>query len=198
MKKLHLMGLAALFAAPMAFAGDMPAGQFAGFVTMTSAEVDGTGGAPPAGFDFDDDGTGFGLRGWGTVAPNLFVHGEYQTVGLDDTDLDVNQLRLGGGYAMDVWLVKAEYIDFGSDLDQAGFGVHGGLHTMSDQVGFFGTVGYLTTDDSDGIELNAGVSFAFNPQFSGVVDYRTYLGSLDPDGDLTLSDLRVGVAYNFQ
>lgn len=192
MKNLQLMGLAAVLAAPTAFAGDMPAGQFAGFVTMSSAEVEDTGF-----FDFDDDGTGFGLRGWASVNGPIFVHGEYQTVGLDDTDLDVNQLRLGGGYAMDMWIVKAEYIDFGSDLDQAGFGVHGGLHTMSDQLGFFGTVGYLTTDDTDGIELNAGVSFAFNPQFSGVVDYRIYMGSIDPDGDLTVGDLRVGVAYNF-
>jgi hypothetical protein len=191
MKTLHLMSLAALFAAPVAFAGDMPAGQFAGYVTMTSAEVEGT----PA--DFDDDGTGFGVRGWANVAPNFFVHGEYQTAGLDDTNIDVDQLRLGGGYAMDMWLVKAEYIDFGSDLDQAGFGLHGGLHTKSDQLGFYGTVGYLTTDDTDGVELNAGVSFDFTPQFAGVVDYRTYLGSIDPDGDLTLSDLRVGVAYNF-
>ena len=192
MKNLQLMGLAAVLAAPTAFAGDMPAGQFAGFVTMSSAEVEDTGF-----FDFDDDGTGFGLRGWASVNGPIFVHGEYQTVGLDDTDLDVNQLRLGGGYAMDMWIVKAEYIDFGSDLDQAGFGVHGGLHTMSDQLGFFGTVGSLTTDDTDGIELNAGVSFAFNPQFSGVVDYRIYMGSIDPDGDLTVGDLRVGVAYNF-
>jgi hypothetical protein len=192
MKKLHLMGLAALFAAPVAFAGDMPAGQFAGYVTMTSVETEDTG------VDFDDDGTGFGLRGWASVNGPFFVHGEYQTVTLDDTDLDIDQLRLGGGYAMDMWLVKAEYIDFGSDLDQAGFGVHGGLHTMSDQVGFYGTVGYLTTDDTDGIELNAGVSFAFNPQFSGVLDYRTYLGSVDPNGDITVGDLRVGVAYNFQ
>jgi hypothetical protein len=194
MKTLHLMGLAALFAAPVAFAGDMPAGQFAGFVTMTSAEAEDT---PLGANDFDDDGTGFGLRGWASVNGPIFVHGEYQTVGLDDTNIDVDQLRLGGGYAMDLWLVKAEYIDFGSDLDQAGFGVHAGLHTMSDQFGFFGTVGYLTTDDTDGIELNAGVSFAFNPQFSGVVDYRIYMGSVDPAGDLTVGDLRVGVAYNF-
>ena len=192
MKKLHLMGLAAMFAAPMAFAGDMPAGQFAGFVTMTGVEVEDTP------FDFDDDGTGFGVRGWGAVSGPIFVHGEYQTTGLDDTDQDVNQLRIGGGYAMDMWLVKAEYIDLGSDLDQAGFGVHGGLHTKSNQLGFFGTVGYLTTDDTDGIELNAGVSFDFTPEFAGVVDYRTYMGSIDPDGDLTVSDLRVGVAYNFR
>lgn len=190
--KLCRAGIAALLASPMAFAGDMPAGQLMGHVTMTSVEIDGTGVA-----DFDDDGTGFGIRGWGTVAPNWFVHGEYQTVTTDDFDVDVDQLRIGGGYAMDIWIVKAEYIDFGSDLDQAGFGVHGGMHTMAQNVGFFGTVGYLTTDDTDGFELNAGVTFNFTRDFAGVLDYRTYLGSIDPDGDLTLSDLRVGVAYNF-
>lgn len=190
MNKFCLMGLAAVFAAPVALA-DMPKGQVMGHVTMTSAELEGTGG------DFDDDGTGFGIRGWGTVAPNWFVHGEYQTVGLDDSNLDVDQIRLGGGYAMDTWIVKAEFIDTGSDLDQAGFGLHGGLHGGSGNVGFFGTVGYLTTDDSDGIELNIGGSFAFNRDMSVVVDYRTYLGSFDPDGDLTLSDLRVGLAYSF-
>jgi len=194
MKKLHLMGLAALFAAPMAFAGDMPAGQFAGFVTMTSYETEDI----PFTTDFDDDGIGFGVRGWGAVSGPIFVHGEYQTTTLDDSDADVNQLRIGGGYAMDMWLLKAEYVDFGSDVDQAGFGVHGGLQTKSDQLGFFGTVGYLTTDDTDGIELNAGVSFDFTPEFAGVLDYRTYIGSIDPDGDVTLSDLRVGVAYNFR
>lgn len=193
MKKKHITAAAAaLLAAPLAFAGDMPAGQLIGHLTMTSAEIEDTGFG-----DFDDDGTGFGVRGWGTVAPNWFVHGEYQTVTTDDFDIDVDQFRIGGGYAMDVWMFKAEYIDTGSDLDQAGFGVHGGMHTMAQNVGFFGTVGYITTDDSDGIELNAGVTFNFNKQFGAVVDYRTYLGSLDPDGDLTLSDLRFGVAYNF-
>lgn len=192
MKKNMMVGLAALLAAPVAFAGDMPAGQVMGYVSMGSLEVEGTGG------DYDDDGTGFGIRGWGTVQGPWFVHGEYQTVGLDDTDQDVDQFRLGGGYAMDIWRVKAEYIDTGSDVDQAGFGVHGGMHTMlADNVGFFGSVGYLTTDDTDGFELNIGGTFAFNKDFSAVVDYRTYLGSIDPDGDLTLSDLRFGVAYSF-
>lgn len=191
-RNLCSIGLAALLAAPAAMAADMPKGQIGGHLTMTSVEVENTGF-----FDFDDDGDGFGIRGWGMVQGPFFVHGEYQTATLDDTDLDVDQFRFGGGYAMDVWILKVEYIDTGSDLDQSGFGFHGGLHTMSGNFGFFGTVGYLSTDDSDGIELNVGGSIAFNRDWSGVLDYRTYLGSLDPDGDLTLSDLRIGVAYNF-
>ena len=192
MNKNILIGLVALMAAPLASAGDMPRGQIGGHVTLTSAEVSDTGT-----FDFDDDGTGFGIRGWGMLQGPFFVHGEYQSVTLDDTDLDVDQFRFGGGYAMDMWLIKAEYIDTGSDLDQSGFGVHGGVHTQSGQLGFMGTVGYLSLDDADGVELNAGVSFAFTRELSGMLDYRTFLGSIDPDGDLTLSDLRIGVAYNF-
>jgi hypothetical protein len=191
-KTLCLSGLAAMLAAPMAFAGDMPRGQIGGHITMTSVEVEGTP------FDFDDDGNGFGIRGWGMIQGPFFFHGEYQTVTLDDSDLDVDQFRFGGGWAQDTWLAKIEYIDTGSDLDQSGIGVHGGLHTMSGQMGFFGTVGYLSLDDADGVELNAGVSFAFTPELSGMLDYRTFLGSLDPDGDLTLSDLRIGVAYGFR
>jgi hypothetical protein len=191
-KKLAALAAATLLASPAVFAGDMPNGQIAGYVAMTAVEAEDTG------FDFDDDGMGFGVRGWGKVGQMGFVHGEFQTTTLDDTDLDVQQLRLGGGAMIgDVWLVKGEYIDTGSDLDQAGFGLHAGLHSGNDQASFFGTIGYLTTDDTDGIELNVGGSFAFNPQISGVIDYRTYLGSVDPNGDLTLSDLRVGVAYNF-
>jgi hypothetical protein len=192
-KKICLSGLAAMLAAPMAFAGDMPRGQIGGHVTMTSVEVEDTGF-----FDFDDDGNGFGIRGWGMIQGPFFFHGEYQTVTLDDSDLDVDQLRFGGGWSQDVWLAKIEYIDTGSDLDQSGIGVHGGLRTMSGQMGFHGTVGYLSLDDADGPELNVGVSFAFTPELSGVVDYRTFLGSLDPDGDLTLSDLRIGVMYGFR
>jgi hypothetical protein len=184
----------ALLAAPLATAGDMLKGQIGGHLTMTSVEVDGLG--PP--FDFDDDGNGFGIRGWGNIQGPWMVHGEYQTVTLDETDIDVDQFRFGGGYAMDMWLLKLEYIDTGSDLDQSGLGFHGGVRTASGQLSFLGTVGYLSLDDASGPELNAGVSFAFTPQFSGVLDLRTFLGSLDPDGDLTLTDIRIGGAYNFR
>jgi hypothetical protein len=194
MKNAYLAGLAALLATPLAFAGDMPKGQFGGHVTLSSAEVEDT----PGGFaDFDDDGTGFGIKGWGMVNENVFLHGEYQTVTTDDFDIDIDQIRLGGGYASGNWIFKGEYIDTGSDLDQAGFGVHGGLHTGSGNVGFFGTVGYLMLDDVDGLELDVGGSFGINRDWSIVADYRIFMGSLDPDGDLTLGDLRIGAAYNF-
>lgn len=192
MKKLCMIGAAALLAsAPAAFAG-MPMGQVTGYIT--SEKIDLGGGN-------DDSATGFGFRGWASVNGPWFVHGEYQAVGFDGGD--INQLRLGGGFAGEMskgtmWLVKAEYIDTGSDLDQAGFGVHGGLmFNASDAVGLFGTLGYITTDDTDGLEIDVGGKFAFTKEWGGVIDFRDYFGSVDPNGDFKLSDLRFGVSYSF-
>jgi hypothetical protein len=196
MKKLHLMSLAALLAAPVAFAGDMPAGQFAGYATMTAIDVDGV---------VDDDGTGFGLRGWGAVNDAFFVHGEYQTTSIGSGDLE--SLRLGGGLSGPMgggnamWLVKGEYVDFGSDADEDGFGAHGGvMFQASPQFGVYGTLGYLSLTDSDGLEFDVGAQVNFTREFAGVIDYRAYMGEYDVSGikgDYEVTDLRIGVAYNF-
>lgn len=192
MKKLTLAVCAAALALPVAAFAAPPAGQVAFYLSNTTLDV-----------GVDDDGTGFGVRGWGMVNPNVFIHGEYQTVELDDFGIDVNSLRLGGGYAAEMspgtmWMVKGEYVDFGSDLDQSGFGVHGGVVLgVGNPFSFFGSLGYLTTDDTDGLELNIGAHLAFNKQWGGVIDYRTYMGEADGGGDVDLSDLRIGVTYSF-
>jgi len=195
MKKLRMIALAALLVTPAAFAGDMPAGQFGGYLTMTDADF--------------DDGVGFGIRGWASVNGPWFVHGEYQTVGLEiptpfgGIDVDLNELRFGGGLVGEMqkgmmWLAKAEYIDFGSDFDQAGFGVHGGLmFEPAPALGLFATLGFLTTDDTDGLELNFGGSYAFTREWSGIVDYRSYMGDVDGGGDFEITDIRFTAAYSF-
>ena len=192
MKSLSMLVLAAALAAPAAFAAEMPKGSIAGYITMTEVDAGGS-----------DDGMGFGVRGWGSVNGPFFIHGEYQTTTLDDTDIDVSQLRLGGGLVgqlgpNSMWIGKGEYITTGSDLDQSGFGIHGGVMlTATPQLHFMGTLGYLVTDDTDGLEFNVGGSFAFTREFSAVVDYRSYMGSVDPTGDFDLTDMRFGVAYMF-
>jgi len=195
MKKLYVLALAALLAAPTAFARNMPKGEIAGYLTSVSLDRGGPFG--------DDSGTGFGVRGWAAINGPWFVHGEYQTVSLDDFDADLESLRIGGGMVGQInptmmWLAKAEYIDFGSDADQAGFGVHGGvMFHANDMFGFGGTLGYLTTDDTDGIEVNVGGKVSFTKEFAGVVDLRNYMGSVDPNGDFDVFEIRVGVAYMF-
>jgi opacity protein-like surface antigen len=194
-KKLCLVGLAVLLAAPMAFAGDMPAGAIAGYLTSSEIDVEGVG---------KDDGTGFGIRGWASVSGPWFVHGEYQTTSLDGFDLE--SLRLGGGFAGEMgsgsmWLAKAELVDFGSDADEDGIGVHvGAMLQASPQFGVFGTLGYLSLNDTDGLELNVGANMAFTREFAGVLDYRFYMGEYDvfgATGDFEITDLRLGVQYMF-
>ena len=198
MKKLYAVVLTALFATPAAFAADMPTGSVAAYLAQTTLDFGGPGG--------DDSGTGFGVRGWATIAKPWFVHGEYQTVSLDDFNIDIESLRIGGGLTGEInqqglmWLAKGEFIDFGSDAGggQAGFGVHGGvLFNMSPMFGMSGTLGYLTTDDTDGLEFNVGGKLSFTREFAGVVDIRNYMGSVDPSGDFDVFELRIGVAYMF-
>ncbi len=196
MRNLSMLVLVAALSAPAAYAGDMPKASIGGYVTMT--DVDAGGGA-------QDDGMGFGVRGWAVISNPWFVHGEYQTSSLDDSNTDIDQLRIGGGLAGEIqpgmmWLAKGEYISVGNDFadDQTGFGVHGGMmFHPSQQFGLFGTLGYLTTSDTDGLEFNIGGSFSFTRALAAFIDYRTYMGSVDPSGDLDVSDLHIGVALMF-
>ncbi len=195
MKSLSMLVLVAALAAPAAFAAEVPKGSIAGYVTMSELEIEGVG---------KDDGNGFGVRGWVTLSSPFFVHGEYQTTGLDGLDLE--SLRLGGGFVSDMgggtmWLGKAEIIDFGSDVDEDGFGFHGGImFHPSPQFGLFGTLGYLMLNDTDGLELNVGASMGFTKELAGVLDYRVYMGEYDvggTTGDFEVTDLRLGLAYMF-
>jgi hypothetical protein len=200
MKKSYVMGLAALLAAPMAFAGSMPTGSIAGYVTSTSVDLGG---------GIDDSATGFGIKGWGSVSGPWFVHGEYESASLEfDTplgtvDSDLNELRLGGGMVGEMspgtmWLAKAEYIDFGSDADEAGFGVHGGLMFGTNAaLSGFATLGYLSTDNTDGLEFDVGGKYSFTKEIAGFLDYRSYMGSADGGGDFDVGDIRLGAAYSF-
>ena len=189
-KKMWVVGLAALLAAPVAFAADMPKGSIAGHITMLDADF--------------DDGIGPGIRGWGRVGQAGFIHGEYSMVGLEiqtglgTFDVDVNELRLGGGLTGDIqadmmWMAKAEYIDLGSDLDSDGFGIHGGLmFQAAPAIHVFGSVGLLDLGDDDGLELNFGGSYAISRDLAAIVDYRTFSGDF-----VDVTELRFALGYMF-
>ena len=186
MKKIYVLGLAALLATPMAFA-QQPTGMVAGHLTMLDADF--------------DDGTGFGVRGQFSLGEGGgFLHGEYSMVGLElgGADVDVNELRLGGGMTGKLqqnahWIGKIEYIDLGSDIDADGFGVHGGA-AFEASPGFelFGTLGFVKFDDDDGLEFNVGGKYKFAPEFAGIVDYRTFSGDL-----FDVTEIRFALAYLF-
>lgn len=186
---MYSTAMALALAAAPAMAADT--GQIAGYLAKTSVDAAGLG---------DDDGTGFGVKGWfGFGGP--FMHFEYQAVTLDTSDIDVNALRLGGGMAAEMSqqvtaFGKLEYLDFGSDLDTDGFGIHGGvIIAASPQVSFSGSLGYLMLDDSDGFEIDLNGNFKFNKLWGAFLGYRTWMGEEDGLGDIDVSDLRAGITY---
>jgi hypothetical protein len=194
-KKTSLGACGAVLLLPVMASAAAPTGQIA--VYLANPIID-------YGSTYSNSGTGFGVRGWGMPSRNWSLHGEYQSTETEDDKVTVQSLRLGTGFVggmggETMWLVKAEYVDFGSDLEQSGFGAHGGIILASDSaLSYSGTLGYLSTDDTDGLEINVGAHYAFNPQWGGVLDYRNYMGSVDPSGDFELSEFRLGGTFTFK
>lgn len=194
MKKL-LVVAAGLFAAAPVFAA--PMGELSIYAANVSLDIEGAG---------DDDGTGFGANGWVALNGPVFLHGEYQTVELDDFGVDIESLRLGGGLYHAAskqlgFLGKVEFVDLGSDVDEDGFGIHGGavMHA-SEMLGLFGTLGYLSLNDSDGFEINLGAGLKFTKQIGAFIDYRTFLAEDDSGGtttDVDVAEIRGGISFLF-
>lgn len=170
---------------------------------VPSSELDFGGGA-------DDDGDGFGIKGKAHVADTITLHGEYQATTLDDSDLDIDQLRFGiGGHAPDngngVRLFgELEYVDVEFDIpsfsseSQSGFGLHGGLmFTGASALSGFAKIGYLSLDDVDGIEFNIGLIAEFSEQVAGFVDYRSASLEDDAGDEADLTDIRLGLRFLF-
>ena len=152
----------------------------------------------------DDDGDGFGIKGRAHVAETVTLHGEYQAVTLDDSDLDIDQLRFGVGAHSSAdsgarFFGDAEFVSI--DLegeDQSGFGLHGGLSfTGESALSGFARIGYLTLDDVDGFEFSLGVDLAFSPQFGGFIDYRSTALEADDSTEFDFTDLRIGIRFHF-
>ncbi|WP_428311086.1 outer membrane protein [Hydrocarboniphaga sp.] len=156
----------------------------------------------------DDDGDGFGVKGivpFGR-AQNFFLEGEYQSSSYDDFDVDLDQLRLGGGWQIPLQTgtlaIYGEYVDLqidDVDADLSGFGVHARLaFPIARNVQIYGQGGYLSLDDHgtyDGFEFLVGASLDITPNIGAFVDYRHT--DLSGDVDYTLGDLRVGVRVLF-
>lgn len=194
MKNLSRVVGAAALSLPFLAAASAPAGQVTGYLANPIVDYGST---------YGNSGTGFGIRGWGMLSPSWAVHGEFESTEMEDADVTAQSLRLGAGFVGATggpmkWLAKGEYVDLGSDLDQSGFGVHAGLMVEPQSaLSWFGTLGYLSTDDTDGLEVNVGAHYAFSPRWGGVLDYRNYMGSVDPSGDFDLSEFRLGAAFSF-
>jgi hypothetical protein len=161
-----------------------------------------------AGFTGDDDGDGFGLRGRFNATEQVFISAEYQAVEYDDSSLELDQLRVGAGYILPInttlnFVGQVEYISaetdgpgISSETDD-GFGVHAGLEAaLAPQFSLYGSVGFVSIDDSDGPEFLVGARFQVAPNVSLFADYRATRFS-DSGSDLDLDDLRLGAGFHF-
>lgn len=204
-KHILLVAAAVLSWTPGAFAGDDGLGTADLFYSSLAYSLD-----PP---DEDIRGDGAGARIWVGPTRGLFTI-EYQYAEPDDTidglpyEYEVSDLRTGLGWRVvrgrlgSAW-VRGEWISLevdpegGDGDDQNGCGIHTGGEIFAGPVGFHGEVGYLNTEDTDGLEWRVGV--AYQPSLLGIfAEYRrTDLDIDDTDIDVTLDDIRAGLRVSF-
>lgn len=154
---------------------------------------------------FDDDGDGFGIKGAFRIADPIYLTGEFQRTELDDSNLDIDELRLGAAYgegagARGVGLYgRLQYVDLDLDVDDDdGFAGHVGYAlAVSPQWRLFGEAGYVLLSDIDGPELLAGTTYQFAPNIAGFADFRVGYFDVDGGSDLDLSQFRIGARFTF-
>ncbi|HKY92047.1 MAG TPA: outer membrane beta-barrel protein [Nevskiaceae bacterium] len=196
------MSAAAAFAVPMAVSAAPIS--LDGYYVNSTFDPEGAG---------SDDGDGLGVR---LMVPfqgsGIRIHGEYQTAELDDSNVDLDQLRLGASFMTEGnarFGAVAEYVNItldggGGEFEPDGYGIHGrGEFSMSEQFQFYGQIGYVDTSDSgtdlSGIEYLIGGVFNITPMWGIGVDYRYSDLELEDGGeaDVSLEDIRIGVRVNF-
>ncbi|WP_348675146.1 outer membrane beta-barrel protein [uncultured Abyssibacter sp.] len=197
MKKI-LLG-SALLALPLAGQASDPFQHVDVYFLASDLEISTPGGSG------DDDGDGFGISGAFRVADQAFLTGEFQSAETDDFDIEIDQLRFGGGFhTMEstngmTFYGQGEYLQVEIDGDdEDGFGLHGGLIlAASEQLRFNGQLGYLSLDDVDGLEYLLSVAFDITPNFGLFADYRVSTLEDDNDNELDLTDVKLGVSLLF-
>lgn len=155
---------------------------------------------------FDDDGDGFGVKGGFQVSNRILLSGEYQSVDYDDSNAEIDQLRLGADFGPGAGANgkglygRAQYVSIDGDGggDQDGIGGHAGFGLpLTEQLRLHAEGGYLLLDDLDGPEFLVGASYRFTQNLGAFADYRMSLLDVDGGGDFEVSDLRIGARFYF-
>lgn len=157
-----------------------------------------------------DHGEGFGLRAMAPVGAGVLVEGEYQFGTLNDSDIEIDQTRLGVGYMTSGPLRFggiAEYaylqIDAGSNgkTKPDGYGLHGRVeYSPMSAATLYGQVGYVRLSDHgtiDGAEWLVGAAYNFTPTFGAFADYRATDLKDSDNVNVKLQDIRLGLRLNF-
>ena len=206
MKRLLLgMTAAGLLGAPL-LASAHGSSYIDGFAVVadTETEIVGLGRA-------EDEGNGRGIKAQLDLG-GVFLTGEYQSVDYDDTEIELDQARIGvelgpgAGNGGGIY-GGAEYVNFAFDYpgiadedeeDQDGFGGHIGYAIpLSDLVRLYGQVGYVKLDDIDGPEFLGGIAVELLPNMGLFADYRATDFEDEEENELSFDDVRVGVRFTF-
>lgn len=151
---------------------------------------------------FDEEVDGFALRGSFEITEQVFVFAGYsnQSTEVFGTDIDVEQMNLGLGYAWPigpsadiygkVGYVSAEVDAGGFDADDDGYLLGVGLRGRpADQIELEGAVNYTDLSDSgDTTTFGVGARWYFTEQFAVGVE-----GEFGDDANT----YGVGVRWNF-
>jgi hypothetical protein len=146
----------------------------------------------------EDDGDGFRIGGSYLVTPEFFAFGQYADISLDDSDIDMNSLSIGGGYIHSInatWdanatlsLVKLDAEGPGGDEDETGFALAGGVRGMvKPQIELRAFLTYANIDESD-TYITLGGDYYFMPNVSAGFE-------LDMAGDI--ETFSIGAKYYF-
>jgi hypothetical protein len=149
--------------------------------------------------NFEDDGDGLRIAGSYQLTPEIFAFAKYDDVELDDSNIDLSLLRLGGGYIFPVnptWDVNASlaYADIEADAgrrgdaDESGFELSGGVRGLvKPQIEVRASLNYIDLEGSD-TYFTFGGDYYFLPNVSAGID-------IDMGGDY--ETMSIGAKYYF-
>lgn len=162
----------------------------------------------------DFDGDAFGVRGKFGLTQNFFLGGQYESGSYSESgvDIDLDDLRLGGGYGLLIAPTvqvfgQLEYADLklesqGIKSTADGFGVHVGIDgALSRTLSAYARGGLLRLEDDgsnkiDGTEFLMGLAGNFG-RFGLFGEYRVTSLEDDADTQYDLDGFRLGARFNF-
>ena len=128
--------------------------------------------------DGQDEISGFGVQGYGHVAPNVFLTGMFQTLdGEDFAGFDIDELRLGVGVNSTSsekagMYGRIEFIDVeldgpGGSTDGDGFGLHAGVWlAATDRLVLNAEIGIADVEGDNNAFGASGSEFAFSASYA--------------------------------
>lgn len=170
------------------------------------------------GIDDDISGNGYGAR-LRAGAGRPFLSAEYQHSKPDGDVLgtkvkaEVDNWRVGAGYRFvdepqySIW-GRAEYINFDGKISapslalaamdgEDGYGIHLGGATGALNFFFYGEIGYIKTDETDGYEFTVGATWQADPLGLFVEYRRTEVETDQLKIEEEFSDIRAGLRIRF-